>query len=118
MTPQYLGVCWLGYSEGMKEIKYNTYPTPVIWQAIMKQVMVGEDPNVKFPESANVVSATYCLSSGDLAGSACSQTGTGWYKKDNLPGNCTKCYSSGSSIWDEIFGNDDDDDDNNGIFIR
>ena len=109
MTPQYLGVVWLGYNIP-DEIIYNTYPTPIIWQAIMKQVMQGEDPNVKFPESTNVISATYCQASGDLAGPSCSQTGIGWYKKSNLPGNCTKCHS-GSSFWDEIFGNDDDDGD-------
>ncbi len=96
MTPQYLGVVWLGYSEGMKEIIYQTYPTPKIWKAIMADVMVGEDPNVGFPVSNNVVSAAYCTVSGDLAGGACSTTATGWYKKDNMPGTCTACYGGGS----------------------
>ena len=106
MTPQYLGVVWLGYSKTMTEINYgSTYPTPVIWQAIMKQVMVGEDPNVTFPDSANVVSATYCQASGDLASPYCSETGTGWYKKSNMPGTCTKCYGY-SSIFDPDYGND------------
>ena len=105
----------------MKEIKYNTYPTPVIWQAIMKSVMQGEDPNVKFPESANVISATYCLASGDLAGSGCAETATGWYKKDNLPGNCTRCYGDSNGIWDipsdsdNPFWNSDDEDEDTGI---
>ena len=96
MTPQYLGVVWLGYSEGMKEIIYQTYPTPKIWKAIMSEVMVGEDPNVDFPVSNNVVSAAYCTVSGDLAGSACTTTAIGWYKKDNMPGTCTACYGGGS----------------------
>ena len=96
MTPQYLGVVWLGYSEGMKEIIYQTYPTPKIWKAIMSEVMVGEDPNVDFPVSNNVVSASYCTVSGDLAGSACTTTAIGWYKKDNMPGTCTACYGGGS----------------------
>ncbi|MBQ5329308.1 MAG: transglycosylase domain-containing protein [Oscillospiraceae bacterium] len=114
MTPQYLGVVWLGYAEGMKEIKYGPYPTPVIWQAIMKQVMVGEDPSVKFPESTNVVSATYCTASGDLAGSACAETATGWYKKNHLPGNCTRCYGDSNGIWIT----DGDDDENPGVIIE
>ena len=77
----------------------------------MKQVMQGEDPNVKFPESANVVSATYCVASGDLAGSGCSETLTGWYKKDNLPGNCTRCYGDSSGLWgDNDYEYDDPDD--------
>ena len=110
MTPQYLGVCWLGY-DIPKVIEYRTYPTTKIWQQIMKQVMVGEDPNVKFPESTNVISATYCQKSGDLAGSYCTETGIGWYKKSNVPGTCTQCYG-GSSSFDDFFrpstGNDDD----------
>ena len=103
MTPQYLGVCWLGFKETMTAIDYSQYPTPIIWQAIMKKVMATEDPNVKFPESSNVVSATYCLASGDLAGPSCAETGIGWYKKTNLPGNCTKCYGFSSGIQD-IYG--------------
>ncbi|MBQ5667024.1 MAG: transglycosylase domain-containing protein, partial [Oscillospiraceae bacterium] len=103
MTPQYLGVCWLGFKETMTAINYSQYPTPIIWQAIMKKVMATEDPNVKFPESSNVVSATYCLASGDLAGPSCAETGIGWYKKTNLPGNCTKCYGFSSGIQD-IYG--------------
>ncbi len=103
MTPQYLGVVWLGYAEGMKEIYYNTYPTPIIWKGVMKDVMAGEDPNVKFPESTNVISSTYCTVSGDLATEACSQTATGWYKKTNIPGNCTKCYGGSSSIYGDDY---------------
>ena len=111
MTPQYLGVVWLGYAESMTEIRYQTYPTPTIWQAIMKQVMVGEDASVTFPESTNVVSAEYCTKSGDLAGSACTETATGWYKKSNLPGNCTECYGY-PSIW-----GDDENYENPGVTI-
>ncbi len=98
MTPEYLGVVWLGYKDEMKEIFYGPYPTPVIWKGVMKDVVKYSDPSKTFPESANVVSATYCTRSGDLAGSSCAETATGWYKKTNMPGNCTTCY--GGSIFD------------------
>ncbi len=107
MTPQYLGVVWLGYKDRMKEIFYNTYPTPIIWKGVMQKVMEGEDPSVTFPESSNVVSATYCTKSGDLAGSACTSTATGWYKKTNMPGTCTQCYYGGS-IFDPFGGESSD----------
>ncbi len=107
MTPKYLGVVWLGYSEGMKEIKYQTYPTPKIWKAIMAEVMEGEDPNITFPVSSNVVSAAYCKRSGDLAGSSCSETSMGWYKKDNIPGNCVMC-AGGLGFWDPDYGYGDE----------
>ena len=89
--------------------------------SIMKKVMVGEDPSVKFPESANVVSATYCVASGDLAGSGCAETLTGWYKKDNLPGNCTRCYGDSNGIWDipsdsdSPFWNSGNNEENSGV---
>lgn len=92
MTPQYLGVVWLGYSESMKEIRYSSYPTPVIWKGVMMNMIDKLDPSVKFPESPNVVSAQYCAISGDLATDSCAKTVTGWYKKNNTPGYCTDCY--------------------------
>lgn len=99
MTPKYLGVVWLGYAESMQEIKYNTYPTPIIWKGVMSQVVKGQDNSETFPVSSNVVSATYCTVSGDLATEYCTSTATGWYKKDNMPGYCTECYGGGSSSY-------------------
>ncbi|MBR3952759.1 MAG: transglycosylase domain-containing protein [Oscillospiraceae bacterium] len=117
MTPKYLGVVWLGYSEGMKEIKYQTYPTPKIWKAIMADVMQGEDPTVTFPESSNVVSATYCKASGDIAGPSCTETSIGWYKKDNMPGNCIRC-SGGLGFWEPGgYWNPDNEDPNPGVTV-
>lgn len=92
MTPEYLGVVWLGYSEGMKEIRYTSYPTPVIWKGVMMNMIDVMDPEARFPVSPNVVSAQYCTASGDLATGSCAHTATGWYKKNNMPGYCTDCY--------------------------
>ncbi len=92
MTPEYLGVVWLGYAESMQEIRYSSYPTPVIWRGVMKDVVKLSDPNAQFPVSSNVISATYCTKSGDLATSSCTSTATGWYKVTNTPGYCTDCY--------------------------
>ena len=92
MTPEYLGVVWLGYSESMKEIRYSSYPTPVIWKGVMMNMIDCCDPAAQFPVSPNVVSAQYCAVSGDLATDSCANTVTGWYKKNNMPGYCTECY--------------------------
>lgn len=97
MTPEYLGVVWLGYSKGMQAINYQTYPTPIIWKGVMESVVKSCDPSVKFPVSANVISAQYCKKSGDLATEYCTETSTGWYKKDNTPGYCTECNGRGHS---------------------
>lgn len=93
MTPEYVGVCWLGYAEGLQEIKYSTYPTPIIWKGVMENIVKRSDPELDFPQSANVVTQYYCKKSGDIATGACTDTAVGWYKKDNIPGNCTTCGS-------------------------
>lgn len=92
MSPEYLGVVWLGYSEGLQEIKYKTYPTPIIWKGVMESIIKKTDSSKTFPQSSNVVSATFCKKSGDLATESCTEKGTGWYKKDNMPGYCTECH--------------------------
>ena len=101
MTPEYLGVVWLGYSESMKEIYYSSYPTPIIWKGVMQKIVPYMDASADFPVSQNVVQKTYCKRSGDIATEACTDTATGWYKKDNVPGNCTECYGGGFSGWDD-----------------
>lgn len=110
MTPKYLGVVWLGYAESMQTIHYNTYPTPIIWKGVMKGVLAGTDTSGSFPVSTNVVSATYCKKSGDLASSSCTDLGTGWYKKDNMPGTCVECSGGGIHYIDGV-GDDDGSDD-------
>ena len=100
MTPEYLGVVWLGYSESMQEIYYNKYPTPYIWKGVMQKIVPYMNPEADFPVSPNVVQKAYCTRSGDIATDACTSTATGWYKKDNIPGNCTECYG-GWSGWDD-----------------
>lgn len=107
MTPEYLGVVWLGYAEKMQEIKYNSYPTPIIWKGVMQKIVPYMNPEVKFGESPNVVQKSYCTVSGDLATESCSSTATGWYKKDNIPGSCTECYSSWSGWIEGETGSDD-----------
>lgn len=99
MTPEYLGVVWLGYSESMQEIRYNKYPTPYIWKGVMQKIVPYMNADADFPVSPNVVQKTYCTRSGDIATDACSSTATGWYKKDNIPGNCTECYGGGWGDW-------------------
>ena len=61
--------------------------------------------NAEFPESPNVVQKTYCTRSGDIATDACTSTATGWYKKDNIPGNCTECYGGFGDWGDNGWGN-------------
>ncbi len=97
LTPYYVGATWMGYTEGMQEVLYSTYPTPIIWRDIMLQVHKGLDTNRDFPISNNVVSESYCTVTGDLATEYCPSTAVGWYKKDNMPGYCTEHYSGSAA---------------------
>ncbi len=89
VTPYYVGVCYLGYDE-METIRYSGYgyPPPIIWKNVMAPIHANL-PIIDFPVSPNVVERTYCLETGKLAGSLCTQIGTGWYKLTNLPEECT-----------------------------
>lgn len=37
-----------------------------------------------------MTSAVYCTQSGNLAGSGCTSTATGWYERSNMPSECTQ----------------------------
>jgi penicillin-binding protein 1A len=88
ITPYYVGVCWLGYDE-METINYSGhyYPPPLIWKSIMEPIHENL-PVVEFETLGNVTQHTYCLESGLLAGSLCTDTATGWYKLSNVPPVC------------------------------
>ena len=65
----------------------------------MQKIVSYMNADADFPVSPNVVQKTYCTRSGDIATDACTSTATGWYKKDNIPGNCTECYGGGNGDW-------------------
>ena len=64
-----------------------------IWQKIMAQYLENKEP-LKFTYDENVISATFCQQSGKLANATCPKTGTGWYKKDELPDRCDLAHET------------------------
>ena len=85
-TPYYVAGVWLGYDEA-KTINYYSYPPPIIWKNMMGPI--HKDLEVKdFDYGENIVKATYCLKTGGLASSTCTETDTGWYKRSNIPPSC------------------------------
>ena len=106
-TPYYICQVWLGYDEKTEEngygrIRYRYYPPPHIFKAIMQPLHEGLEYK-EFIDSPDVISATYCTFTGDLAGPTCDSVGTGWYKKSRLPHTCT-----GRHIIVEEYEGDDD----------
>ncbi len=86
-SPYYVTGSWYGFDR-MKDI------TPVVttgavtgWKMVMAMIHKHLD-NASFDPDPNVVTRTYCMDSGLLAGSGCSHTATGYYKKSNIPTTC------------------------------
>ncbi len=85
-TPYYVGVVWMGYDEN-QQIRYYSYPPPILWRSIMQEVHQGLEYR-DFEYSPNVVERLYCAETGQLAVEACPSTIVGYYKASNLPDEC------------------------------
>ena len=94
LTPYYVTSVWWGYDTPYDMTWANSSErgrsTQKAWKALMERVQEGLEPK-SFPLSENVVKATYCTVSGDLATSLCASTATGYYTQDNMPSSCTVC---------------------------
>lgn len=85
-SPYYVASCWCGYDKQQKIS--NSGIAHKMWGAVMSKVHSGLEAK-EFPVSDYALERYYCKSSGNLATSACPSKAIGWYKKGNLPGNCT-----------------------------
>ncbi|MGN0626029.1 MAG: transglycosylase domain-containing protein [Oscillospiraceae bacterium] len=104
MTPYYVGGVWFGYSDDSNiQIRYSSYPPPIIWKRVMQHIHEGLEVK-DFPTSGKVVEMTYCVESGEIATSACPETATGWYKESNIPGTCVQHLGSVESEEGEVMG--------------
>ena len=66
----YTGVVWVGY-DTPDEIKYSgVNPALKLWQVVMEQVHEGLEDRA-FSEPDNLVTASYCLDSGDAPSAYC-----------------------------------------------
>jgi len=105
-TPHYVAPAWLGFdntvrifvdANGRRQVEPNgvrwqghLYPPPVLWRSFMQPLHEGLEV-IPFRDSPNVVSLTYCRTSGDLATADCTRTGSGWYRSSRVPGQCIMC---------------------------
>lgn len=101
-TPYYVCASWVGYKD-RSEInisKYGTYPAAKVFKEVMNRIHKGLESK-NFEYSNDSVRRTYCTSTGLLAGSSCSSTGSGWYKIDNLPSVCPGGCGAAESVTNE-----------------
>lgn len=102
-SPYYVAPAWLGYdrttrvvvdANGRRSVVPNkvnyygySYPPPILWKNMM-QPLHNDLETIPFMDSPNVVSMTYCMTTGDIATAYCPTTGSGWYKRSRIPNNC------------------------------
>ena len=88
-TPEYVGGTWIGDFEKQRDISQNFYYKQYkVWNNVFDDLM--NTGTVKtFTPNKNVVEAKYCKKTGLLAGPGCTDTAIGYYKKDNLPPQCS-----------------------------
>lgn len=87
-TPYAVAGIWTGYRDSPTAMNNTEKKYAIsIWQSIMAKYLENKEP-LKFTYDEEVVSATFCQQSGLLATGSCPKTGTGWYKKGELPGKC------------------------------
>ena len=95
-TPYAVAGVWTGYPMYDHTVQ-NTGAARIIWKTIMEEYLKDKEAK-EFTFSPNVISATYCKETGDLAVSGvCKETATGWYTTDNMPKYCTGVHESESS---------------------
>ncbi len=96
LTPEYLGVIRIGYDDNKSITGKNYTVMGQVWHDFMVQIV--DDNSLKtFTKDPNVVERQYCTASGLLAGSKCTSTAIGYYKKDALPKVCNYHDEGGGS---------------------
>ncbi len=89
-TPYYVAAVWYGYDKPKSITNTSGNPAGKLYKEVMNKAHEGLD-SLSFPTSSGVVARRYCRISGDIATSKCAQTGTGYYKSNNIPSTCKDC---------------------------
>jgi len=90
LTPDYVGVVRIGYDDGHEIQPYGVdhwRALARIWHDVMAECTPVDKPR-EFKEEESVLTLNYCTHTGLIAGSNCSSTNIGYYKKDNVPETC------------------------------
>ncbi len=86
-TPHYISAVWFGCDppKSMNSLSSGTNPALRLWKAVFKTVHKDLEKTT-FAKSSNVKTAKYCVHSGLIASSKCSDTTrVGYYKRDYAP---------------------------------
>jgi penicillin-binding protein 1A len=82
---------WTGYDTPATIGATDTATT--VWRKVMTNYLSDKELK-EYDMPSSVIPATYCKGSGLLAASFCTDTGTGYYSKDNMPGYCNGYHTA------------------------
>ncbi len=85
VTPYSVAAIWTGY-DNPKRIR-DTPAAIRVWKHILSNYLKNKK-NIDYDYDPEVVSASYCKSSGKLAALGCASTATGYYSPSNMPETC------------------------------
>ncbi len=94
-TPEYVTGLWIGYDIPEEMDTSTFYGSSQMWKNIFGDIAENEDLK-EFEATSSVVQREYCEETGLIAGSNCTDTLTGYYKRTNIPATC-----SGEHLVDE-----------------
>ena len=89
MNPYYSCAVWWGFDEPAT-LSETGYQPAATWKRIMSTISSGLSYK-DFPKTSNAVQKEYCTVTGLLKSEACEEGKMGWYKKSNIPEECTEC---------------------------
>ncbi len=88
-TPKYVAASWFGYDKNQELTSKQTSAARNLWNKVMTALHKDLTPTTFDSYAGTTVEAKFCYSSGLLATTGCKSKGTGVYKPDHLPEQCT-----------------------------
>ncbi len=87
-TPEYVTGLWIGHDIPEEIDTSSCYGSSQMWKNIFGDIADSSEIT-EFASTASVVKRDYCEETGLIAGSNCKNTGTGYYKRTNIPATCS-----------------------------
>ena len=97
LNPYYCSVGWLGYDLNGRVTPYSIHYDIQYAVRDVLNAISNDLPVISFERPNSIVTATFCMASGDLATGSCTNKRTGYYTKDNMPS---------SSCMHQLYNND------------
>lgn len=87
-TPEYVTGLWIGHDIPKEIDTKSCYGSSQMWKNIFGDIAEKEELKT-FTSTNSVVKREYCTKTGLIAGSNCSDTAVGYYKRTNIPPTCS-----------------------------